>query len=150
MYCSTSLDRTLASCPKSEWGFPSGSVVKNLPVNAEDVGSISEFGKSPRGRNGNPTQCSCLGNPMDQGSLARNSPWRHRVGHDLVTETTSHALIVTINPNQSIWEENVISQKLHFKYTIYPFYHTFTKKYHSSKINISHSIPLIGNINLCL
>ena len=28
-------------------GFPGGSVVKNLPVNAGDVGSIPGFGRSP-------------------------------------------------------------------------------------------------------
>ena len=34
----------------------------------EDVGSISGSGRSPGGRNGNPLQYSCLGNPMDRGS----------------------------------------------------------------------------------
>ena len=42
-------------------GFPGGSVVKNPPANAGDVGS----GRSPGGGNGNPFQCSCLENPMD-------------------------------------------------------------------------------------
>ena len=48
--------------------FPDGSVVKNSPANAGDVGSISRLGRSPRGENGNPLQCSCLGNPMDRGA----------------------------------------------------------------------------------
>ena len=47
-------------------GFPGGSVVKNPPANAEDVGSIPGFGRFPRGGNGNPLQYSCLGNPMDR------------------------------------------------------------------------------------
>ena len=35
-------------------GFPGDSVVKKLPANAEDVGSIPGLGKSPREGNGNP------------------------------------------------------------------------------------------------
>ena len=30
---------------KKSWGFPGGSVVKNLPVNAEDMGSIPGLGR---------------------------------------------------------------------------------------------------------
>ena len=47
-------------------GFPGGSVVKNLPANAGDMGSIPGLGRSPGERNGNPLQYSCLGNPMDR------------------------------------------------------------------------------------
>ena len=47
-------------------GFPGGSVVKNLLVNAGDLGSILESGRSPGEGNGNPLQYSCLGNPMDR------------------------------------------------------------------------------------
>ena len=46
--------------------FPGGSVVKNPPANAGDVGSISGSGRSPGGGNGNPLQYSCLGNLMDR------------------------------------------------------------------------------------
>ena len=53
---------------KPIWGFPGGSVVKNLLANARDVGSISVSGRSPGGGNGNPLQYSCLGNPMDRGA----------------------------------------------------------------------------------
>ena len=38
----------------STWDFPSGSVVKNLLLNAGDVGSIPELGRSPGEGNGNP------------------------------------------------------------------------------------------------
>ena len=48
-------------------GFPGGSVVKNLPANAGDVGSIPGLGRS-LGGNDNPLQDSCLGNPMDRGA----------------------------------------------------------------------------------
>ena len=43
-------------------------VVKNLPTNAEDAGSIPGWGRSPGEGHGNPLQFSCLGNPMDRGT----------------------------------------------------------------------------------
>ena len=46
-----------------------GSVVKNLPANAGEVGSILGSGRSPGGGNGNPLQYSCLENSMDRGAL---------------------------------------------------------------------------------
>ena len=51
-------------------GFPGGSVVKNLPANAGDMGSIPGSGRSLEEGNGNPLQYSCLDNPMDRGA-----PW---------------------------------------------------------------------------
>ena len=45
-----------------------GSVVKNLPANAEDVGSIPGLGRSPGGEHGNPLQYFCLKNSMDRGA----------------------------------------------------------------------------------
>ena len=44
-------------------------MVKNLPANAGDTGSIPRPGRSPGERNGNPLHYSCLGNPMDSGDL---------------------------------------------------------------------------------
>ena len=52
-------------------GFPSGSVVKNLPANAgnaRDTDSIPGLVRSPGEGNGNPLQYSCLENPMDRGA----------------------------------------------------------------------------------
>ena len=43
-------------------------LVKNLPANVRDVGSIPGSGRSPGGRHGNPLQYSCLENPMDRGA----------------------------------------------------------------------------------
>ena len=48
-------------------GFPGGSVVKNPSANVGGTGSIPGLGRSPRGGNGNPLQCSSLGNPLDRG-----------------------------------------------------------------------------------
>ena len=47
--------------------FPDGSVVKNLPANAGDLGLIPELGRSQGEGNGNPLQYSCLENPMKKG-----------------------------------------------------------------------------------
>ena len=49
-------------------GFPGGSVVKNLPANAGEVGSVPGLGRSPGEGNGNPLKYSCLENPMDRGA----------------------------------------------------------------------------------
>ena len=57
-------------------GFPSSSVVKNLPANSGDVGLIPGSGRSPRVGIGNPLQYSCLKNSMDRPALwATYSPW---------------------------------------------------------------------------
>ena len=49
-------------------GFPGVSVVKNSPVNAEDMDSIPESGRSLGEGNGNSILCSCLENPVDRGN----------------------------------------------------------------------------------
>ena len=48
-------------------------MVKNLPANAGDAGSIPGSGISPGEGSGNPLWYSCLGNPMEW-SLAGYSP----------------------------------------------------------------------------
>ena len=46
--------------------FPGDSVIKYLPANAGDLGSVLGSRRSLRGGNGNPLQYSCLGNPVDR------------------------------------------------------------------------------------
>jgi len=48
--------------------FLGGSVVKNPPAVAGDMGSVPGSGRSPAKGNGNPLQYSCLGNPMGRGT----------------------------------------------------------------------------------
>ena len=68
-------------------------MVKNLPANAEDWGSIPGLGRSPGEENGNPFQYSCLGNPMDRGA------WRVTVhGVTKESDTTSQ-----LNNNKIIY-----------------------------------------------
>ena len=52
------------------WGFPGGSVVKNLPA-----GLIPGLGRYPKGGNGNPRQHSCLENRMDREAWWAKSSW---------------------------------------------------------------------------
>ena len=59
---------------KVVWGFPGGSVVKNLPANERDVASVPGLGRSPGEGYGNPLQYSCLDNLHGQRSLAGYSP----------------------------------------------------------------------------
>ena len=54
---------------KTDFVFPGGPLVKNLPVSAGNRGSIPGLRRSSGGRNGNPLQYFCLENPMDRG------PW---------------------------------------------------------------------------
>ena len=63
-------------------GFSGGSVVKNLPADVGDAGSVPRLGKSSGGRNGNSLKYSCLENP-----LAGYSPHGFKgVGHNLATK----------------------------------------------------------------
>ena len=61
--CSTGLQMQ-----ETDQGFSGGTVVKNLPANAGDLGSIPGSGRFLGGGHGNPLQYSCLENPMDRGS----------------------------------------------------------------------------------
>ena len=47
-------------------GFPGGSVVKNLPANSGDAGSVLGSGKYPGRGNENSLHYSCLENPMEE------------------------------------------------------------------------------------
>ena len=66
-------------------GFPVGSVVKNLPANAGDVGLISGLGRSPWRRKWQLTLVFLPGKSYEQRSLPGCSLWGHkRVRHNLV------------------------------------------------------------------
>ena len=63
-------------------GFPGGSLVKNPPANAGDMGLMPASGRAPGEGDGNPLWYSCLGNPIER-SLVGCSPWGgKRVGHN--------------------------------------------------------------------
>ena len=50
------------------WASLVAQLVKNLTANAGDMGSIPGSGRFPGEGNGNPLQCSYLGNPVDRGA----------------------------------------------------------------------------------
>ena len=61
----------LLICNWHSKGFPSGTMVKNLPANgghARDMGLTAGSGRSHGEGNGNPLQYSCLENSMDRGA----------------------------------------------------------------------------------
>ena len=63
-------------------GLSGGSVVKNLPANAEDIGLILGPGRSLGEGNGNPLQFSCLENLKDRGAWQGTSVGLQRVRSD--------------------------------------------------------------------
>ena len=67
-------------------GFSGGSVVKNPPVSAGDVGLIPGSRRSPEKGHSNPLQCSCLGNPMDRGAWWAIVHGVAGVGYDLAIQ----------------------------------------------------------------
>ena len=67
-------DQTHISCIGRLSG---GSVVKNPLTNTGDAGSIPGLGRSSGGGNGNPLQCSCLGNPRQEEPWGLQS-WGHK------------------------------------------------------------------------
>ena len=63
-------------------GFPGGSVVKNLPANAGDVGLIPGSGRSPGGGNGNPFSILAWKTPWTEEPDGLQSMGLQRAGHD--------------------------------------------------------------------
>ena len=67
-------------------GFRRGLAVKNLPANAENVGSIPGSGRSAGEGIGNTLQYSCLENPMDRGAWCATVHGITKVRHNLATQ----------------------------------------------------------------
>ena len=85
-------------------GFPGGSVVKNLPANAGDLGSIPGSGRSPGEGNGNPVQVVLPGKSHGQRSLAATV---HRIAKELdvtyqlknkTSQLTFHVAFISVLP----------------------------------------------------
>ena len=82
-------------------GFSSGSVVKDLSTNVEELGSIPGSGRSPEEGNGNPLQDSYLKKfPWTEEPGMLQSMGSQRVRHNLATEHThthTHIYILPLN-----------------------------------------------------
>ena len=66
--CSHSVESNSLKKNTCSSGFPGGSMVKNPPIDAGDMGSIPGLGRSSGGGHGNPLRYSCLANPTDRGA----------------------------------------------------------------------------------
>ena len=67
-----------------------GSVVKNPPANAGDVGLIPRLGRFPWRGKWQPTPVFLPGKSYGQRSLAGDSPWGHKE-LDLIEQLSVHA-----------------------------------------------------------
>ena len=74
-------------------------MVKRLPYNVRDLGSIPESGRSSGEGNGNPLQYLCPENPMDGGY----SPWGHKES-DTTERFHFHFQFSPRRPNLEVWE----------------------------------------------
>ena len=76
-----------------KWGFPRGSVVNNMPVNAGDMGLISGSGRCPGGGNGKPLpwRITWTEEPGMQQSMESQ-----RIRHDLATQSVQSLSCVWI------------------------------------------------------
>ena len=70
-------EKSFADVQSSVEGFPGGSMVKNLPASARDLGSIPMSGRSLR-RKWQLTQVFSPGKSHTQRSLAGYCPWDHK------------------------------------------------------------------------
>ena len=104
-------------------GFPSGSVVKNLPANPGDSSLIPGSGRSPGEGNGNPLQYSCLGNSMDRGAW-----WATVHGFakewDMTEWLNTHMLFKVMI--SATWESYSVFLGLSYEKQIYMLFKLFT------------------------
>ena len=78
-------------------------MVKNLPANPRDMGSIPRLGRSPREGNDNRLQYSCLRNPIERGAWRATVHGVQRAGHN-----GAHAHQSAIPwPSRIHWKEKV-------------------------------------------
>ena len=112
--------RPLVGSP-SPAGFPGDWVSKESACNAGDylqrrrLGFKPWIGGSPGGGNGNPFQCSCLGNPMDRAWWA-TVHGVSRVQHNLATKPPSPAtLSEETAQGHSLTSQGLTSHTLHLQ-----------------------------------
>ena len=85
--------------------FPGGAVVKNLPTNAENMGSIPKSGRSPGEGNGKPTPVFL------PGKFHNRRVWRatvHGVTESHTPLSTHRQLSFTVLPNHDGLQSNVL------------------------------------------
>ena len=80
-------------------------MVKNLPANARDTGSIPGLERSPGEGNDNPLQYSCLENPREEEPSGLKSIGLQRIRHD--KQLSSHARNYNNSDNNSNTTANI-------------------------------------------
>ena len=73
-------------------------MVKNLPVNAGDLGSIPSLGRFPGGGHNNPLQYFCLENPHGQRRLTGYSPWSRKELDSATKHTQNTRFVIAFLP----------------------------------------------------
>ena len=101
-------------------------MVKNLPADAGDVGSIPGWRRSPGEGNGNPLQYSCLGNPMDRGG------WWATV-HRVVELDTSEQLTLSLSQNFRLFFPSSLARRSSSRCVQFAFLSDLNKKRKSYK-----------------
>ena len=123
-------------------GFPSVTVVKNLPANAGDTrdsGSISGWGKIPWNKKWQPTPVLLPGEFHGQRSLVGYSPWGYRIRHNWATEHT-HTPTLIYNPYSQIKMNIYIYGLHHTTYILILFSFLLIQCYLTLSINLSQSL----------
>ena len=77
--------------PSSPKGFPGGSVVKNPPASAGDVGLIPGLGRSPGAETATYSSILAWAIPQTEEPGGLQSRGCKRVRHDLVTKQQQHS-----------------------------------------------------------
>ena len=93
---------------KSSWeGSPGGSVAKNPPASAGEVGSVPGVGKIPWRRKRQPRQYSCLGNPTDRGAwwatVDRVAKSRTRLSNYTIMNSFRTSRVLPTGPGSPGW-----------------------------------------------
>ena len=99
-------------------GFPGGPVVKNLPVNAGDVGSIPGFGRSPEG-NSNPLPYSCLKNSWKEKPGGLQSMGLQKGRTQLSSQTTATYVISLIEMKKNTSSTHTLLRKLTLSFLVW-------------------------------
>ena len=86
------------------WAFLVAQVVKGLPANAGDVGSIPGLGRSLERGKWQPTSIFLPEKSMDRGAWQATSKGLQRVRHDSATEHAHKRALLTNCPAESEWQ----------------------------------------------
>ena len=88
-------------------------MLKNLPENARDVGSVPGLARPPGEGNGNPLKYSCLENPMDRRA------WRATVYVVVKSQTRQNAHAKFSPLQQALTPESGWKRRHHMGPTVY-------------------------------